>query len=173
MVLICAGVSAKKKTKVFYDSKSNIVGITGSYNELSRGGINAKFFNNNDIDFKFPSIENPRGYSIRLDLEHQNVGKKEQQVIIDFVKWFCAVDLENSLYQFGQRYNELQDKAVAKKVPRSKVFDKLPETFDKNEVRIKLQREGVRSSVKQVIYLWHQSGLIEKHGDTFKKIKKS
>jgi len=104
---------------------------------------------------------------------YQNVGKKEQQVIIDFVKWFCAVDLENSLYQFGQRYNELQDKAVAKKVPRSKVFDKLPETFDKNEVRIKLQREGVRSSVKQVIYLWHQSGLIEKHGDTFKKIKKS
>jgi hypothetical protein len=104
---------------------------------------------------------------------YQNVGKKEQQVIIDFVKWFCAVDLENSLYQFGQRYNELQDKAVAKKVPRSKVFDKLPETFDKNDVRIKLQREGVRSSVKQVIYLWHQSGLIEKHGDTFKKIKKS
>ena len=110
MVLICAGVSAKKKTKVFYDSKSNIVGITGSYNELSRGGINAKFFNNNDIDFKFPSIENPRGYSIRLDLEYQNVGKKVLDMLLQRKSGKLSYDL---LRQRALQNAQLADEEIA------------------------------------------------------------
>lgn len=80
MVLTSVTAGAKKKTKVFYDSKSNIVGITGSYDELSRGGINAKFFNNK-IDFKYPDVTDPGVYSIRLRLNQMDIGKK----VLDFL----------------------------------------------------------------------------------------
>lgn len=103
---------------------------------------------------------------------YTNVGKTEREVIKNFVRWFCSVDLRNSLYQFGERYNELQDKTVAKKIPHNKVFDKLGETFSKNDVRVMLQKIGRRTPVKVVISLWHTNGLIEKKGENYVKLKK-
>ena len=103
---------------------------------------------------------------------YPTVGKKERGVIIDFVKWFCSVDLYNSLYQFGERYNDLQEKTVAKKIPHNKVFDRLGETFSKNDVRIMLQKIGRKTPVKVVLSLWNTNGLIEKKGEGYVKIKK-
>ena len=104
---------------------------------------------------------------------YPTVGKKERGVIIDFVKWFCSVDLYNSLYQFGERYNDLQEKTVAKKIPHNKVFDRLGETFSKNDVRIMLQKIGRKTPVKVVLSLWNTNGLIEKKGEGYVKIKKA
>ncbi|MBO4673369.1 MAG: DUF3987 domain-containing protein [Bacteroidaceae bacterium] len=105
---------------------------------------------------------------------YTTVGKKEQELIKDFVKWFCSVDLRNSLYQFGERYNELQNKAVAKKIPQSKVFDKLDEVFETTDVRLALQKAGKKTPVKVVISLWKTNGLIEStENNKFKKLKKA
>ena len=104
---------------------------------------------------------------------YANVGKREQAVIIDFVKWFCSVDLYNSLYQFGERYNELQDKAVAKRIPHNKVFDKLSETFSRTDVRLMLQKIGMKTPLKVVLSLWKTNGLIMKEGDNYVKLKKA
>ena len=105
---------------------------------------------------------------------YATVGKKEQEVIKNFVRWFCSVDLRNSLYQFGERYNELQNKAVAKRIPQSKVYDKLDGVFEATDVRLALQKAGKKTPVKVVISLWKTNGLIERlDNNKYQKLKKA
>ena len=103
---------------------------------------------------------------------YANVGKREQQVITNFVKWFCAVDLRNSLYQFEHRYNELQQSVQKTGVRHAEIFDRMPDEFSKSDLRAALQRAYIKSPVKAVIYLWRNNKLIEKRGELFAKIKK-
>lgn len=103
---------------------------------------------------------------------YANVGKREQQIITNFVKWFCTVDLRNSLYQFGERYNEVQQNAKKNAVPQAEIFNKMPDEFTKDELRVVLQRAYIKTPVKMVIHLWNKNKLIEKRGDVYVKIKK-
>ena len=102
---------------------------------------------------------------------YANVGKREQQIITNFVKWFCTVDLRNSLYQFGERYNEVQQNAKKNAVPQAEIFNKMPDEFTKDELRVVLQRAYIKTPVKMVIHLWNKNKLIEKRGDTYVKVK--
>ena len=103
---------------------------------------------------------------------YANVGKKEQQVIRDFVKWFCTVDLRNSLEQFGKRYNELQENVKKSGVPHHAIFDKMGDSFTKADLRTVLQRFFIKTPVRNVIALWHKNNLIEKHGNVYVKNEK-
>ncbi len=104
---------------------------------------------------------------------YANVTKKEQHVITEFVKWFCAVDLRNSLYQFGQRYNDLQQNVKKSDVPHNVVFQKMDNEFTKTDLRIALQRANIKTPVRIVVHLWHKNKLIEKKGkDVYVKVKK-
>ncbi len=102
---------------------------------------------------------------------YANVGKREQQIITNFVKWFCTVDLRNSLYQFGERYNEVQQNAKKNAVPQAEIFNKMPDEFTKDELRVVLQRSYIKTPVKMVIHLWNKNKLIEKRGDVYVKVK--
>ena len=102
---------------------------------------------------------------------YANVAKREQQIITNFVKWFCTVDLRNSLYQFGERYNEVQQNAKKNAVPQAEIFNKMPDEFTKDELRVVLQRAYIKTPVKMVIHLWNKNKLIEKRGDTYVKVK--
>ncbi|MBQ3926781.1 MAG: DUF3987 domain-containing protein [Bacteroidaceae bacterium] len=103
---------------------------------------------------------------------YSKVTPREQKTIVDFMLWFCSVDLRNSLYQFGQRYNELQEN-VSKmgQAPHSDIFNKLGDTFTKTELRVQLQRAFKRTPPRHVISLWHRNKLIEKCGEgKYKKL---
>ena len=105
---------------------------------------------------------------------YNKVTKKEQQTIVDFMLWFCSVDLRNSLYQFGQRYNELQEN-VSKmgQAPHSDIFNKLGETFTKTDLRLQLQKAFKKTPPKHVLWIWKANKLIEKCGEgKYKKLKK-
>lgn len=102
---------------------------------------------------------------------YANVTKREQQIITNFVKWFCTVDLRNSLYQFGERYNELQQNAKKIAVPQIGIFNKMGDEFTKDELRVVLQRAYIKTPVRMVIHLWHKNGLIEKTGNVYTKVK--
>ena len=107
---------------------------------------------------------------------YTNVGKKEKQVITEFVKWFCTVDLRNSLYQFGQRYNDLQERVKKPAILHHTIFERMPETFTKTELRQALLRDAIKSPVKAVIYLWHKNHLVRKtgeNGDVYVKCKRA
>ena len=103
---------------------------------------------------------------------YANVTKREQRIITNFVKWFCAVDLRNSLYQFGQRYNELQQEVRKTGVPQAEIFNKMPKEFTKDELRVVLQRACMKTPVRKVISLWYQNRMIDKTGNYFVKLKK-
>ena len=103
---------------------------------------------------------------------YANVTKREQRIITNFVKWFCAVDLRNSLYQFGQRYNELQQEVRKTGVPQAEIFNKMPKEFTKDELRVVLQRACIKTPVRKVISLWYQNRMIDKTGNYFVKLKK-
>lgn len=98
-----------------------------------------------------------------------NVGIKEREVICDFVKWFCEVDLHNSLYQFGQRYNELQQEVKKVGMLHHAVYEKMPERFTKADLRMALQRAYIKSPVTKVVSLWYKNGLLEKNGEFYVK----
>ena len=102
---------------------------------------------------------------------YNTIGKREQKIITDFVLWFCSVDLRNSLYQFGQRYNDLQESAKKQNTPHNAVFEKMADTFTKTDLRVALQRAFVKTPVRAVVSLWYKNKLIEKRGDTYVKIK--
>ena len=101
---------------------------------------------------------------------YNSIGARERKIITDFVIWFCTVDLRNSLYQFGQRYNELQQNVQKQGVPHNAVYEKMPESFTKTDLRVALQRAFIKSSVKHVVSLWYRNKLIEKKGDTYVKV---
>lgn len=105
---------------------------------------------------------------------YNNVGKRERQIITDFVLWFCAVDLRNSLYQFEQRYNELQGQARKVGIPHNDIFNKMGDEFSKTDVRLALQRAFIKTPARNVIYLWMKNNLIKRGpNDKFIKNKKS
>ena len=103
---------------------------------------------------------------------YTNVGKREQQIITNFVKWFCSVDLRNSLYQFGERYNELQQSTKKAGVPQAEIFNKMPDEFTKNDLRAALQRAYIKTPISKVLSLWKKNGLIGKSENGFVKFKK-
>jgi len=103
---------------------------------------------------------------------YRQVKKQEKQVITDFVLWFCKVDLRNSLMQFGQRYNELQESGKKAGMQQGKIFDMLPDTFTKTDLRVLLQRNFIKSPVRNVISLWFRNGFIKKEGEKFIKTTK-
>lgn len=104
---------------------------------------------------------------------YASVGKREQNIITNFVLWFCSVDLRNSLYQFGERYNEVQQNTKKVGVLHSPIFDKMPDEFTKDELRVTLQRAYIKTNVRAVVSLWFKNRLIEKKAkDVYIKIKK-
>lgn len=103
---------------------------------------------------------------------YKSVGKREKQVITDFVLWFCSVDLRNSLYQFGQKYNELQQQVTKTGVRHEGIFHKMADKFSLTDLRIALQRAYIKTPPRKVIWLWKSNGIIKKEGDVFTKIKK-
>ena len=96
---------------------------------------------------------------------YNKITKTEREVITKFVLWFCSIDLRNSLNQFGERYNELQQTSHKKAFNWEGIFYKLGETFAKNDVSVALKRAFIKSTATQVIYLWKKNGLIEKNGE--------
>ena len=104
---------------------------------------------------------------------YASVGKREQNIITNFVLWFCSVDLRNSLYQFGERYNELQQNVKKVGILHSPIFDKMPDEFTKDELRVALQRAYIKTNVRAVVSLWFKNRLIEKKAkDVYIKTKK-
>jgi len=86
-----------KKQKQFYDSKSNIVGITGDYNAITASGFTAKFFNN-EVEIPAPVYkdEMKRGYDEKAMLtlfETNKTGKR----ILDYLFQYDGKQLSEDM----------------------------------------------------------------------------
>lgn len=104
---------------------------------------------------------------------YANVGKKEMELIKNFVVWFCGVDLENSLMQFGQKYNELQNQATKTGMAHADIFGKISSPFSVSDLRIVIQKNFIKTPARKVLSLWRKNGFVKKVGDDqFEKVTK-
>lgn len=100
---------------------------------------------------------------------YPKVGKKEQEVIRNFALWFADMDLKNSLYAFGVKYNEreVEDK-LAEKRPYAvgeSVYDALTERFSRGDLEVVVRRRGLKTPVRTIIWNWKKMGMIVKRGE--------
>ena len=100
---------------------------------------------------------------------YPKVGKKEQEVIRNFALWFADMDLKNSLYAFGVKYNEreVEDKQAEKRAYAvgESVYDALTERFSRGDLEVVVRRRGLRTPVRTIIWNWKKMGMIVKRGE--------
>ena len=100
---------------------------------------------------------------------YPKVGKKEQEVIRNFALWFADMDLKNSLYAFGVKYNEreVEDKQAEKRAYAvgESVYDTLTERFSRGDLEVVVRRRGLKTPVRTIIWNWKKMGMIVKRGE--------
>ena len=100
---------------------------------------------------------------------YPKVGKKEQEVIRNFALWFADMDLKNSLYAFGVKYNEreVEDKQAEKRAYAvgESVYDALTERFSRGDLDVVVRRRGLKTPVRTIIWNWKKMGMIVKRGE--------
>lgn len=114
LIIFLAVFTASARNKKFYDSKSQIIGISGDTTELLSEGLEAKFFVN-DIDFDL-SVGNGRRFKqserkkILFRLNQNNVGKK----FLDYLFCYNGHSLSEKLLQERALENvQLMDEELA------------------------------------------------------------
>ena len=94
-----------------------------------------------------------------------------KRTIINFVKWWMHVDLENILKLLGERYNEQTNKVVG--FSNQDVFASLEDEFTRNDVMIAMRKQNKKNKVYDVIYRWKKLGAIEETDKYAYKKKKN
>ena len=114
-----------------------------------------------------------RGFRLALlcTTLYPQMNSRAQNTIIQFVKWWMEVDLENILKLLGERYNEQTKKIVG--FSNQDVFADLPETFSKNDIVAIMRKQNKKTKVYDVIYRWKKIDAIEELPEkgTYKKKK--
>ena len=102
-----------------------------------------------------------RGFRLALlcTTLYPTMTSRARTTIIQFVKWWMRVDLENILKLFGEKYNE-QNKKVPGFVNHD-VFAELQATFNKNDVVGAMRKLNRKNRVNDVVYRWKKIGAIE------------
>ena len=115
-----------------------------------------------------------RGFRLALlcTTLYPTLSNKAQSVIINFVKWWMRVDIENILKLLGEKYNEQAKKVMG--FVNQDVFAELPDTFSKNDIVAVLRKQNKKSKVYDVVYRWKKIDAIEELPEkgNYKKKKK-
>lgn len=105
MLLMTLGANAKDKEKVFFNSKSNIIGVTGNYELLTIGGFTAKFVDN-PIDMEMPH-EGMSAMEMCEYFNNNDFGKK----LLDYLFMYNGTSLSIELLA-DRAYNNAQKQDV-------------------------------------------------------------
>ncbi|MBQ0074269.1 MAG: DUF3987 domain-containing protein [Prevotella sp.] len=102
----------------------------------------------------------------------KKITKKEEKIIIDFVKWWMEKDIEESLKLFGDKMNdEMQESLNVHNNKRAGVLASLPTVFEKSDIVAQCLKQGVKTNARQLVCRWKKDKLIESIGDNkYKKL---
>lgn len=110
MVCVCANTFGEKKKRLFYDSKSNIVGVSGDYETISAEGFTTHFFENKVM---LPTIANETeggAYNKKTLLEAfelENTGKRILDYLFQYDNGTLSEDmLKERAWQNVQKADE-------------------------------------------------------------------
>jgi hypothetical protein len=95
----------------------------------------------------------------------KHVGKEEERVISDFIKWWMEQDLEGSRI-WWPKYNNAKVQPVIDKQPTTHtLYDSLPPEFSRQKLMQEMHVAGLKCGVDnayKLISIWYNSGLIDK-----------
>lgn len=115
-----------------------------------------------------------RGFRLALlcTTLYPQLTNRAKNTIINFVKWWMDVDLENILKLLGEKYNEQSKKVIG--FSNQDVFADLPDTFSKNDIVAIMRKQNKKTKVYDVIYRWKKIDAIEELAEkgTYKKKQK-
>lgn len=115
-----------------------------------------------------------RGFRLALlcSTLYPQLTNRAKNTIINFVKWWMNVDLENILKLLGEKYNEQAKKVIG--FANQDVFADLPETFSKNDIVAIMRKQNKKTKVYDVIYRWKKIDAIEELAEkgTYRKKNK-
>ena len=102
-----------------------------------------------------------RGFRLALlcTTLYPQLTNRAKNTIINFVKWWMNVDLENILKLLGERYNEQAKKVLG--FANQDVFADLPEMFSKNDIVAIMRKQNKKTKVYDVVYRWKKIDAIE------------
>lgn len=91
------------------------------------------------------------------------VGETERQLILNFVKWFMDVEIENMLEEFGAQYRRLYvaNELKVNSMPQANLYACLNDEFTKEDVIQACADLGIGSPVRNIISTWKSHGMIE------------
>ena len=96
--------------------------------------------------------------------------KTDLEKCCPFIDWWMHRDIESMLKLWGARYNEQTD--VSPIAVQRSVFDKLEDTFTKNDVYVVCLKQGIKTPVRRILFDWKKLGYIQQEDkETFKKRK--
>lgn len=100
------------------------------------------------------------------------VGKREQEIIKNFVLWFMDMDLENSLALFGEKYNEeMRTSGCPTPSNHTNLYVSLPEKFSTTQMDAKIKELNIGSTGKMIRSRWKKERFIKKLSQSmFQKI---
>lgn len=114
-----------------------------------------------------------RGFrlGIMCHLLWEKVRPSDLKKCCPFIKWFMDKDMEQMMKLWGKAYNDVaQDQP---NLTQKSIYYALDDEFEKNDLLVQLQKNGVVTPVAQVIYKWRKFGFIEKKGKRYYKVKKN
>lgn len=87
-----------------------------------------------------------------------------------FINWWMHKDIESMMTLWATKYNEqMQTNPIM--VQRS-VYDKLEETFTKNDVYVVCTKQGIKTPIRRILFDWKKLGYVESiDKEKFKKKK--
>lgn len=100
----------------------------------------------------------------------ENPRQSDLKKCCDFIDWWMHKDIESMLKLWGSRYNEQTD--VSPIAVQRTVFDKLEETFTKNDVYVVCMKQGIKTAVRRILFDWKKLGYVEKLDKEHYKKKK-
>ena len=98
---------------------------------------------------------------------------KDKKACAKWIKWWMEQDLDAICKTFGEKYKQaIQDSALPDGTNQKTILQRLPDEFDKAEVRRVADILGYKTPARKIIYRWVKAGVVEKFAeDRWRKVK--
>jgi len=97
---------------------------------------------------------------------------KDKKACAKWIKWWMEQDLDAICKTFGEKYKQaIQDSALPDGTNQKTILQRLPDEFDKAEVRRVADILGYKTPARKIIYRWVKAGVVEKFAeDRWRKV---
>ena len=97
---------------------------------------------------------------------------KDKKTCAKWIEWWMEQDLDAICKTFGEKYKQaIQDSALPDGTQQKTILQRLPDEFDKAEVRRVADILGYKTPARKIISRWFKAGVVEKFAeDRWRKV---